>query len=90
MSSRRSARASRFTEDEINHLIFKLHASLQHHSNSTCNKKRSAAKILKRTCNYIKKLQREVDDLSDQLSQRLASGDINAADADIITRLLQL
>lgn len=51
---------------------------------------RSAAKILKRTCNYIKKLQREVDDLSDQLSQRLASGDINAADADIITRLLQL
>lgn len=50
----------------------------------------SASKILKRTCNYIKKLQKEVDELSDGLSQRMASGDINATDADIITRLLKL
>ncbi|XP_057806419.1 transcription factor ILI3-like [Salvia miltiorrhiza] len=89
MSSRR-ARASRLTEDELNNLIFKLHASLPHHSNSTSDKKTSAAKILKRTCNYIKKLQKEVDDLSDGLSQALASGDINAADADTITTFLQL
>ncbi|KAG6386104.1 hypothetical protein SASPL_154992 [Salvia splendens] len=98
MSSRRGS-ASKLTEDEVNDLIFKLQASLPHESNSTSNKKfgsdlvkfqRSASKILERTCIYIKKLQKEVDDLSDVLSKRLASGDINAADAELIATLLQL
>ncbi|KAH6797359.1 hypothetical protein C2S52_021913 [Perilla frutescens var. hirtella] len=96
MSSRRSGRAKSrsFTqdEDEANLLIFKLQACLpaDHSTSTTSNKKTSASEILKKTCNYIKKLQKEVDDLSDGLSQRLASGDIPPTDADIIRRLLKL
>ncbi|KAL0286050.1 UNVERIFIED_CONTAM: Transcription factor ILI6 [Sesamum calycinum] len=82
--------SSRLTEDEINGLVLRLQELLPSDSSSSCNNtKVSASKIVKETCNYIKKLQKEVDDLSDRLSQLLASGDITALDADIIRRLLQ-
>ncbi|KAI3454646.1 hypothetical protein Pfo_011309 [Paulownia fortunei] len=87
MSNKR-ARVSRFTEDEVNDLIYKLQELLPD-SSSRCNTRVPASKILNETCNYIKKLHKEVDDLSDRLSQLLASGDITGVDADIIRRLLK-
>lgn len=47
----------------------------------------SAAKVLQETCNYIKNLHREVDDLSDRLSELLANTDSNSAQAAIIRSL---
>ncbi|KAL8529616.1 hypothetical protein ACS0TY_006879 [Phlomoides rotata] len=83
MSSRRG-RSSRITEDEINDLILKLQPLLSESSSS--NSKVSSSKILKETCNYLKKLHKEVDDLSEKLSQLVASGRI---DADAIRSLLR-
>ncbi|KAL3819441.1 hypothetical protein ACJIZ3_005346 [Penstemon smallii] len=85
MSNRR--RVSRITEDEAQELILKLQTLLPD-SSSRCNSKVSASNILKETCNYIKKLQKEVDDLSDRLTQLASSGDITSIDADIIASLL--
>ncbi|KAG8388674.1 hypothetical protein BUALT_Bualt02G0149900 [Buddleja alternifolia] len=87
MSNRRG-NVSRITEDEINDLILNLRAMV-HDSSSTCIARVSASKILKETCNYIKKLHKEVDDLSERLSQLLASGDITSNDAVIIRTLLE-
>ncbi|KAL7139212.1 hypothetical protein ABFS83_09G035600 [Erythranthe nasuta] len=92
MSNRRAA-TTRFssTNDEVNDLILKLQALLPDSTTSRCNHNTrvSAAKILKETSRYIKKLQREADDLSERLSKLLASGDITAIDADIISSLLK-
>ncbi|KAG6482321.1 hypothetical protein ZIOFF_058952 [Zingiber officinale] len=49
----------------------------------------SAAKLLKETCNYIRSLNREVDDLSDRLSAIMATMDTNSAEAEIIRSLLR-
>lgn len=49
----------------------------------------SAAKVLQDTCNYIRSLHREVDDLSERLSELLANNDINSAQAAIIRSLLR-
>ncbi|RRT39596.1 hypothetical protein B296_00055806 [Ensete ventricosum] len=49
----------------------------------------SAAKLLKQTCNYIRSLNREVDDLSDRLSALMATMDSDSAEADIIRSLLR-
>ncbi|GFZ07751.1 similar to BANQUO 3 [Actinidia rufa] len=80
MSSRR-VRASRTSEDELNELIFKLQAVLTE-SSSRCTTRVSPSKILKETCSYIKRLQREVDDLSERLSQLLASMDTSGSGLD--------
>ncbi|KAL9155900.1 hypothetical protein ABFS82_09G036700 [Erythranthe guttata] len=91
MPNRRAA-TTRFssTNDEVNDLILKLQALLPD-SSSRCNHNTrvSAAKIVKETSRYIKKLQREADDLSERLSKLLASGEITAIDADIINSLLK-
>ncbi|MBA0689294.1 hypothetical protein Goari_007029 [Gossypium aridum] len=49
----------------------------------------STTKILKETCSYIRRLQKEVDDLSERLSQCLDSMDITSSDAEFLTNLLQ-
>ncbi|KAF3326384.1 transcription factor ILI3-like protein [Carex littledalei] len=49
----------------------------------------SAAKLLKETCSYIKSLHREVDDLSDRLSQLMETMDNNSPQADIIRSLFR-
>lgn len=46
----------------------------------------SANKVLQETCNYIRSLHREVDDLSERLSELLATSD--TAQAAIIRNLL--
>ncbi|KAL3845978.1 hypothetical protein ACJIZ3_003381 [Penstemon smallii] len=88
MSNRREG-VSRITEDEINELILELQALLPNSSTSRCNSRVTTSKILKKTCNYIKKMHKEVDNLSDRLSALVASGNINEIDADVIRRLLQ-
>ncbi|KAF3437757.1 hypothetical protein FNV43_RR20513 [Rhamnella rubrinervis] len=84
MSSRRSSRASKPTDDEITELVLKLQALLplpnQSHNSTVAA---AASTILEETCTYIKSLHREVDSLSERLSQL-----IDAADIELITRLL--
>ncbi|KAK0586858.1 hypothetical protein LWI29_013535 [Acer saccharum] len=74
-----SSSGSKITEDEINHLISKLQELLPQ-LNRTRNGKVSASKVLKETCSYIKRLQSEVDGLSERLSQLLNSMDITSVD----------
>ncbi|XP_022734543.1 uncharacterized protein LOC111288056 isoform X1 [Durio zibethinus] len=55
---------------------------------SSIKLKVSASKVLQETCNYIRSLHREVDDLSDRVSQLLASMDTDSDQAAIIRSLL--
>nr|XP_016439767.1 PREDICTED: transcription factor ILI6-like [Nicotiana tabacum] len=74
MSSRRRRSALKLTPDEISDLVLKLQALLPD-SSSRCTSEVPASKTLEETCNYIKMLHSEVDDLSEKLSQKLASTD---------------
>lgn len=47
----------------------------------------SAGKVLQDTCNHIRSLNREVDDLSERLSELLATTEISGAQAAIIRSL---
>lgn len=48
----------------------------------------SASKVLQETCNYIRTLNREVDDLSERLSQLLTTIDADSPEANIIRSLI--
>ncbi|OVA13327.1 Myc-type [Macleaya cordata] len=92
MSSRRSSRSrqsgnSRISDDQINDLVSKLQQLLPELRNRSSDKV-SAAKVLQETCNYIRNLHREVDDLSERLSELLATTDTSSAQAAIIRSLL--
>ncbi|XP_043706713.1 transcription factor PRE6-like [Telopea speciosissima] len=85
--SRQSSGSSRITDDQINDLVSKLQQLLpelrERHSDKV-----SAAKVLQETCNYIRNLHREVDDLTERLSELLANTDTSSAQAAIIRSLL--
>ncbi|CAD5177110.1 transcription factor ILI5-like [Musa acuminata AAA Group] len=83
-----SSRRSRVSEEEINELISKLQ-SLLPEARRRGGGRASAAKLLKETCNYIRSLNREVDDLSGRLSALMATMDNNSAEAEIIRSLLR-
>ncbi|KAG6410291.1 hypothetical protein SASPL_128348 [Salvia splendens] len=89
MSSRRSrsrhSGSSRVTEDQINDLVSRLQQLLPEMHNRRSDKK-SATKVLQETCNYIRSLNREVDELSDRLSELLENAD--TTQADLIRSLL--
>ncbi|XP_073274684.1 transcription factor PRE5-like [Primulina huaijiensis] len=51
-------------------------------------KQTSANKVLQETCNYIRNLHREVDNLSDRLSQLLSTIDADSPEAAIIRTLI--
>ncbi|KAL5981085.1 Proteasome subunit alpha type-4 [Asimina triloba] len=89
MSSRRprsrQTGSSRITDDQIIDLVAKLQALLPEIRDRRTDKV-SASKVLQDTCNYIRSLHREVDDLSERLSQLLDSTD--SAQAAIIRSLL--
>ncbi|OAY80851.1 transcription factor ILI6 [Ananas comosus] len=89
MSSRRSrsrpSSSSRISAEQINDLVSKLQALLPE-ARIRRNDRESAAKVLQETCNYIRSLHREVDDLSERLSELLATAD--SAQAAIIRSLL--
>ncbi|KAI4343853.1 hypothetical protein L6164_011154 [Bauhinia variegata] len=83
--SRQSGGSRNITDDQINDLVTKLQQLLPELRNSRSDKV-SAAKVLQETCNYIRNLHREVDDLSERLSELLATSD--TAQAAIIRSLL--
>ncbi|KAJ6926893.1 transcription factor PRE1 [Populus alba x Populus x berolinensis] len=89
MSSRRSRQSSvpRITDDQIIHLVSKLRQFLPEIRQRPSDKV-SASKVLQETCNYIKNLHREVDDLSERLSQLLATIDSDSPEAEIIRSLI--
>ncbi|RAL37643.1 unnamed protein product [Cuscuta campestris] len=86
-SSRVPAPAPRITEDQVADLVSKLQRLLPHIRNARSDRV-SAAKVLQETCNYIRSLHREVDDLSDRLGQLLESIDADTAQAALIRSLL--
>ncbi|CAN6585191.1 hypothetical protein ACFX13_015841 [Malus domestica] len=90
MSSRRSrsgqSGGSRISDDQINDLVSKLQQLLPEIRNSRRSGKVSASTLLQETCNYIRNLHREVDDLSERLSELLATTD--TAQAAVIRSLL--
>ncbi|KAK4568264.1 hypothetical protein RGQ29_003877 [Quercus rubra] len=85
MSSRRSRN---FTNEEIKDLVLKLQ-SLLPQPNQRLNQTLSASMVLNETCNYIKRLQKEADELSERLSQLLDSVDTTGVDVELIRTLLQ-
>ncbi|XP_035550897.1 transcription factor PRE6-like [Juglans microcarpa x Juglans regia] len=89
MSSRRSRQSgtSRITDDQIIDLVSKLRQLVPEIRNRRSDKV-PASKVLQETCNYIRNLHREVDDLSERLSQLLATIDAESAEASIIRSLI--
>ncbi|QHO24405.1 Transcription factor [Arachis hypogaea] len=71
MSGRRqrSSGRSEFTENEINDLASRLQALLPQPNQQTRNSRQvSVLEILKETCSHIKRLQKDVEDLSETLT----------------------
>ncbi|XP_009360364.2 transcription factor PRE6 [Pyrus x bretschneideri] len=95
MSSRRSSRSRQsssrnnnsISDEQITDLVTKLQQLLPEIRNRRSDKA-SASKVLQDTCNYIRNLHREVDDLSERLSELLATMDIDNDQAAIIRSLL--
>ncbi|KMZ69648.1 DNA binding protein [Zostera marina] len=88
MSGRRASGLKMITDEETNELIYKLQSLLPESRRRSTNRA-STSKVLKETCIYIKNLHREVDDLSDRLSNLIESMDRNSAQAEIIRGLLR-
>ncbi|XP_011085763.1 transcription factor PRE1-like [Sesamum indicum] len=95
MSGRRSRQSSgscsssRITDDQIIELVSKLHQLLPEIRNTTRrSNKASADKVLQETCNYIRNLHKEMDDLSARLSQLLSTVDTDSPEAAIIRTLI--
>ncbi|KAG7032204.1 Transcription factor PRE6, partial [Cucurbita argyrosperma subsp. argyrosperma] len=91
--SRRSPLPSTTISDhQIADLISKLHQLIpqirNRRSSSSSSSTVSASKVLQETCNFIRSLEREVDDLSERLSELLASTDPETAQAAILRSLL--
>ncbi|KAF7134557.1 hypothetical protein RHSIM_Rhsim08G0068400 [Rhododendron simsii] len=92
MSGRRSRQSSgsttsRISDDQIISLVSRLQQLLPEIQTRRSGKV-SASKVLQETCNYIKNLNKEVDDLSDRLSQLLETIDADSAEAAIIRSLI--
>ncbi|CAN8266018.1 unnamed protein product [Cochlearia groenlandica] len=91
MSNRRARQSSnvqRISDDQIIDLVSKLRQLLPEIRERRRSDKVSASKVLQETCNYIRKLHREVDNLSDRLSQLLDSVDEDSHEASVIRSLL--
>ncbi|EXC20608.1 hypothetical protein L484_027163 [Morus notabilis] len=89
MSSRRSRNSgsSRISDDQILELVSKLRRLVPEIRDRPSGKV-AASKVLQETCNYIRNLHREVDDLSQRLTQLLATIDADSAEAAIIRSLV--
>ncbi|WOL03785.1 transcription factor ILI3-like [Canna indica] len=87
MSSR--GRGRRITDEEMNELVASLLSLLPESRRRRITASRgSASKVLKETCSYIKSLHRDVDDLSDRLSNLMATMDADSPQAHIIRTIL--
>ncbi|XP_022957252.1 transcription factor PRE6-like [Cucurbita moschata] len=77
------------SDHQIADLISKLHQLIpQIRNRRSSSSTVSASKVLQETCNFIRSLEREVDDLSERLSELLASTDPETAQAAILRSLL--
>ncbi|XP_009777244.1 transcription factor PRE6-like [Nicotiana sylvestris] len=85
--SRQSSGVSRISDDQIADLVSKLQQLIPEIRNRRSDKV-TASKVLQETCNYIRNLHREVDGLSDRLSQLLESTESDSVQASIIRSLL--
>ncbi|EMS57081.1 hypothetical protein TRIUR3_30914 [Triticum urartu] len=100
-SRSRQSGSSRITDEQISDLVSKLQDLLpearlrgndrvRNHSSlafSLYMQQMVALEIME-TCTYIRSLHREVDDLSERLSELLATSDMSSAQAAIIRSLL--
>ncbi|CAN6969975.1 hypothetical protein IGI04_033167 [Brassica rapa subsp. trilocularis] len=86
--SRQSSSALRISDDQMIDLVSKLRVLLPEIRERRRSDKVSASKVLQETCNYIRKLHREVYNLSDRLSQLLDSVDEDSQEAAVIRSLL--
>ncbi|KAJ3675531.1 hypothetical protein LUZ60_004573 [Juncus effusus] len=89
MSNRRSrhSNSTRISEEQMNELLSKLQMILPE-APIRRNSRVSAAKVLQETCSYIKNLNREVEDLSERLSELLVSTNADTAQAAMLRSLL--
>ncbi|KAL2904439.1 Transcription factor PRE5 [Bienertia sinuspersici] len=85
--SRQSVGISSISDDQIADLVHKLQQLIPEIRSARRNSDKSANRVLQETCNYIRSLHREVDDLSDRLAELLASTDSDSAQAAIIRSL---
>ncbi|KAJ1687141.1 Transcription factor ILI6 [Rhynchospora pubera] len=86
-SRSRQSNSSRISEEQINDLVSKLQMILPE-TRIRNNDRVSSARVLQETCNYIKSLHREVDDLSERLAELLETTDMTSSQAAIIRSLL--
>ncbi|XP_054805035.1 transcription factor ILI5-like [Prosopis cineraria] len=86
MSSRRTS--SNLSENEINEVVSRLQAVLPRLNRRT-NSRASVSKVVKEACCHVKKLQKEVDELSDRLSRLMDSTDISDIDEQSLRNILQ-
>ncbi|KAL0662430.1 hypothetical protein Bca4012_099267 [Brassica carinata] len=86
--SRQSSSAPRISDDQIIDLVTKLRQILPEIGQRRRSDKVSASKVLQETCNYIRNLNREVDNLSERLAQLLESVDEDSPQAAVIRSLL--
>ncbi|GAB4839977.1 hypothetical protein Ancab_020686 [Ancistrocladus abbreviatus] len=86
--SRQSSGVSGISDDQIADLVAKLQQLIPELRGRRSSDKVSASKVLQETCNYIRNMHKEVDDLSERLSQLLASTESDSAQAAIIRSLL--
>ncbi|KAI3439622.1 RRM domain-containing protein [Psidium guajava] len=77
----------RITDDQMIELVSKLRQLLPEIRHSRSDKV-SASKVFQETCSYIRSLHRQVDDLSERLSQLLSTVDGDSAEAAIIRNLI--
>ncbi|GMI99223.1 Paclobutrazol Resistance 5 [Hibiscus trionum] len=83
MSSKRSSGRSNENNEDFSLKLREL-------TSTNKKKKRNAAKLLDETCNHIKKLNGEVDDLSNRISEILNSSEAESSiNANILRQLLQ-
>ncbi|KAK7293006.1 hypothetical protein RJT34_15866 [Clitoria ternatea] len=84
-----SSRASKLTEIEINDLISRLQVLVPQLNQRGTDSRQSASKILQETCSHVRRLQKEVELLSERLSELLDSVDITDIDRRTLQNFLQ-
>ncbi|XP_023002684.1 transcription factor PRE6-like [Cucurbita maxima] len=92
MSTRRSSCSrnsspAHISDHQITDIVSKLQRLIPQIRNIPPNKV-SASEVLQETCNYIRSLHGEMNDLSDRLSQLLAATQNDSAEAALIRSLL--
>ncbi|XP_047089597.1 uncharacterized protein LOC124701560 isoform X1 [Lolium rigidum] len=86
-SRSRQSGSSRITDEQISDLVSKLQDLLPE-ARLRGNDRVPSSRVLQETCSYIRSLHREVDDLSERLSELLATSDMSTAQAAVIRSLL--